>query len=179
NIVVSFVLVVVVSVYLLADLPRVRHGLYRLAPRSRRPRMVLLTDEMFGRVGGYVLGNLPTSLIAGAAPWGWALAFGIPYALLPGVMVALLDLIPMIGSTIGGIIVSLVALTISPGLAIATAAFYFLFRLLEDYLLTPRIMARTVAVPPLVTIVATVIGGALLGIVGALVAVPVAASSKL
>ena len=160
-------------------MPRVRHGIYQLAPRSRRPRMVLLTDEMFSRVGGYVLGNLMTSFIAGFSTWAWAMVFGIPYALLLGVLVALLDLIPMIGSTVGGIIVSLVALTISPALAIATAAFYFLFRLLEDYLLTPRIMAHTVAVPGLLTIVATVIGGALLGIIGALVAIPIAASIKL
>src|SRR4029077_13841475 len=82
DVLVSFVLVVVVSVYLLIDMPRVRHGLFRLAPRSRRPRMILLTDEMFNRVGGYVLGNLLTSVIAGAATWLWALAFGIPFALL-------------------------------------------------------------------------------------------------
>jgi predicted PurR-regulated permease PerM len=179
DVVVSFILVLVVAVYLLVDMPRVRHGLYQLSPRSRRPRMVLLTDEMFSRVGGYVLGNVMTSLIAGFATWAWAMVFGIPYALLLGVLVALLDLIPMIGSTVGGIIVSLVALTVSPALAIATAAFYFLFRILEDYLLTPRIMARTVAVPGLLTIVATVIGGALLGIIGALVAIPIAASIKL
>jgi predicted PurR-regulated permease PerM len=179
DVVVSFILVLVVAIYLLVDMPRVRHGLYQLAPRSRRPRMVLLTDEMFSRVGGYVLGNVMTSLIAGFATWAWAMVFGIPYALLLGVLVALLDLIPMIGSTVGGIIVSLVALTISPALAIATAAFYFLFRILEDYLLTPRIMAHTVAVPGLLTIVATVVGGALLGIIGALVAIPIAASIKL
>jgi predicted PurR-regulated permease PerM len=175
----SAIVVVVVSVYLLADLPRVRRGLYLLAPRSRRPRMVLLTDEIMDRVGGYVLGNLLTSLIAGIATTVWALAWGIPYALLLGILVAVLDLIPIVGSTIGGIIVSLVALTISLSVAIATAVFYIVFRLLEDYLLTPRVMTRTVAVPGLVTVVATVIGGALLGIIGALVAIPVAAALKL
>ena len=92
---------------------------------------------------------------------------------------ALVDLISIVGSTIGGIIVSLVALTVSPAIAIATAVFHFAYRVLEDYLLTPRIMARTVAVPGLVTIVATVMGGALLGIVGALVAIPVVAAIKL
>ena len=91
----------------------------------------------------------------------------------------LLDLIPIIGSTIGGIIVSVVALTVSLPVAIATGVFYIVYRLLEDYLLTPRIMVRTVAVPGLVTVVATVLGGALLGIVGALVAIPIAAAVKL
>jgi predicted PurR-regulated permease PerM len=179
GLVASVLIVVIVSVYLLADLPRVRRGLYLLAPKSRRPRMVLLTDEMLDRVGGYVLGNLLTSLVAGVGTYAWALIFGIPYALLLSLLVALIDLIPVIGSTIGGIIVSLVALTVSPGIAIATAIYYFVYRFLEDYWLTPRIMARTVAVPGLVTVVATILGGAVLGLVGALVAIPVAAAIKL
>ena len=175
----SLVVVVVVTVYLLADFPRVKRGIYQLAPKSRRPRMVLLTDEILDRVGGYVLGNLFTSLIAGVATTAWALIFGMPYALLLGLLVALLDLVPMVGSTIGGIIVALVALTISPTLAIATALYYVAYRVIEDYVLTPRVMARTVAVPGLITVLATVVGGALLGIVGALVAIPVAAAIKL
>jgi predicted PurR-regulated permease PerM len=175
----SLVLVTVVAIYLLVDLPRVRRALYLLAPRSRRPRMVLLTDEILDRVGGYVLGNLLLSLIAAGLTIAWALAFGIPYALLQGLLVGLLDLIPIVGSTIGGIVVSLVALTVSLPVAIATGGFYVFYRFLEDYLLTPRIMRRTVAVPGLVTVLATVIGGALLGIVGALVAIPVAAALKL
>jgi predicted PurR-regulated permease PerM len=140
---------------------------------------VLLTDEILSRVGGYVLGNLLTSAIAGIGTWVWALALGIPYSLLLGLMVALLDLIPIVGSTVGGVIVALVGLTVSLPVAIATAIFYFLYRFFEDYLLTPRIMRRTVSVPGLVTVVATVIGAALLGIVGALVAIPVAAAIKL
>jgi predicted PurR-regulated permease PerM len=175
----SFVLVTVVAIYLLVDMPRVRRAVYLLAPRSRRPRMVLLTDEILGRVGGYVLGNLLLSLIAAGLTIAWALIFGIPYALLQGLLVGLLDLIPIIGSTIGGIIVSLVALTVSLPVAIATGGFYIFYRFLEDYLLTPRIMRRTVAVPGLVTVLATVLGGALLGIVGAIVAIPVAAALKL
>ena len=67
----------------------------------------------------------------------------------------------------------------SPPVAIATAVFYFVYRFIEDYLLTPRVMARTVDVPGLVTVVATIIGGALLGIIGALVAIPIAAAIKL
>ena len=175
----AVVVVVVLSVYLLADLPRVKRGLYRLAPKSRRPRMVLLTDEILLRIGGYVLGNLLTSFIAGLGTWAWCLVFDIPYALLLGFMVALLDLIPVVGSTVGGIIVSLIALTVSLPLALASAAFYTLYRGLEDYLLTPKIMARTVQVPGLLTVVATLIGGTLFGIIGALIAIPVAAAVKL
>jgi predicted PurR-regulated permease PerM len=175
----SAVLVIVLTVYLLVDLPRVKRGIYQLAPRSRRARMVLLTDEILDRVGGYVLGDLFTSFIAGFGTLAWAVIFGIPYAVFLGLLVALLDLIPIVGSTIGGIIVALVALSVSLPLAIATGIFYLVYRFLEDYLLTPRVMAHTVAVPGLVTVVATVIGAALLGIIGALVAIPVAAAIKL
>jgi predicted PurR-regulated permease PerM len=175
----SALLVMIVTVYLLADLPHVRRGIYLLAPKSRRARMVLLTDEILDRVGGYVLGNLFTSLIAGLGTGLWALILGIPYALLLGVLVALLALVPIVGATIGGILVVLVGLTVSPSVAIATAIFYLAFFTLLEYVLTPRIMARTVSVPSLVTVLATILGGALLGIVGALVAIPVAAAIKL
>ena len=173
------VLVLVVAIYALADMPRIKRGLYHLAPRSRRARMVLLTDEILARVGGYVLGNLLISLVSFAGTWLWCLALGIPYALLLGLLVGLLDLVPIIGSTIGGIVVALVALTVSLPVAVATVVFYILYRFAEDYLLTPKIMGRTVDVPGLVTVVATVIGGAVLGMIGALVAIPLAAGVKL
>lgn len=175
----AVVVVVILSVYLLADLPRVKRGIYRLAPTSRRPRVVLLTDEVVARIGGYVLGNLLTSFIAGLGTWVWATAFGVPYAFLLGCLVALLDLIPVVGSTIGGIIVSLIALTVSLPIAVATAIFYVVYRFLEDYLLTPRVMSHTVQVPGLLTVMATLIGGTLLGIIGALIAIPAAATVKL
>ncbi|MGH9073638.1 MAG: AI-2E family transporter [Acidimicrobiales bacterium] len=179
GVVTGTVIVVVVSIYVLADLPRVKRGLYRLVPRSRRARAVVLADEVFDRVGGYVLGNLLISVISGLGTWIWAEIFGIPYPLLLGLLVALFDLVPIVGSTVGGLVVALVALTVSLPVAIGTAAFYLLYRLLEDYLLTPRIMGRTVKVPGLVTVVAVVLGGALLGIIGAIVAIPVAAAIKL
>ncbi len=175
----STVLVLIVAVYALADMPRIKRGLYHLAPRSRRARMVLLTDEIFGRVGGYVLGNLAISVVSFAGTWVWCLAWGIPYALLLGLLVGLLDLVPIIGSTIGGIVVALVALTVSLPVAIATGVFYILYRFAEDYLLTPKVMRRTVDVPGLVTVVATVIGGTVFGIIGAVVAIPLAAGVKL
>jgi predicted PurR-regulated permease PerM len=175
----AVLVVSILAIYLLADLPRVKRGLYQFAPKSRRARVVLLTDEVMIRIGGYVLGNLLTSVIAGIGTFVWATAFNIPYAFLLGFMVALLDLIPVIGSTIGGIIVSLIGLTVSLPIAIATAAFYIIYRFLEDYLLTPRIMSRTVQVPGLLTVIATLLGGTLLGIIGALIAIPVAAAVKL
>jgi predicted PurR-regulated permease PerM len=175
----SMLVVVVVMIYLLADMPRVRRGIYLLAPKSRRARMVLLTDEILDRVGGYVLGNLLTSMIAGVCTGVWAVILDIPFALLLGLLVGLLTLVPIVGSTIGAVLVILVALTVSPAVALATILFFLVFTLIMEYVLLPRVMARTVAVPGLVTVLATILGGALLGIVGALVAIPVAAAIKL
>jgi len=99
----------------------------------------------------------------------------VPYALLLNIFVAILDLAPVIGSTIAGVAVCLVALSVSLPVCLATIGFFVVYRLVEDYLLVPRIIGRVVEVPALVTVVAVLVGGALLGIVGALVAIPAAA----
>jgi predicted PurR-regulated permease PerM len=175
----SISVVLVLTLYFLAGLPRIKLFMYRLAPRSRRPRVILIGDEIFTKVGGYLLGNFLTSLIAGLGTYFWMLAFGIPYPALLGLMVALLDLIPVIGSTIGGVIVSLVALTVSLPVALGTAGFYIAYRFAEDYLLVPRVMGKTVQVPAALTVVAVLIGATLLGLIGALVAIPAAAAIRL
>ena len=175
----SILAVLVLSIYFLAGLPRIKVFAYRLVPHSRRPRAILIGDEILAKVGGYVLGNFITSLIAGLGTFFWLLAFGVPYPILLAMFVALLDLIPVIGSSVAGAVVSLVALTVSLPVALATLAFYIGYRLAEDYLIVPRIMGRTVQVPAIVSLVAVLIGGVLLGIVGALVAIPVAAAIRL
>jgi predicted PurR-regulated permease PerM len=175
----SMVAIVVLSIYFLAGLPQIKVFAYQLVPHSRRPRAILIGDEILAKVGGYVLGNFITSVIAGLGTYFWLLAFGIPYPLLLGMFVALLDLIPVIGSTVGGVVVSLVALTVSLPVAFGTLAFYVAYRLAEDYLIVPRIMGRTVQVPAIVSLIAVLIGGVLLGIIGALVAIPVAAAIRL
>jgi predicted PurR-regulated permease PerM len=172
-------IVVVLTVYFLADMPRIRTALYRLVPNTRRPRAILIGDEVFAKVGAYVLGNVLISVIAGAATFIWLEVFNVPYPLLLGIFVALLDLVPVVGSTIAGVAVAAVALTVSLPVCIATIIFFVVFRLVEDYLLVPRIIGRAVNVPPLITVVAVLIGGALLGIVGALVAIPIAAAIQL
>jgi predicted PurR-regulated permease PerM len=175
----SLLLVAVLSVYFLGGLPRMKIFAYRLVPASRRPRTILLTDEIFRRVGGYVLGNALTSVIIGAGTAAWMLIWGIPYPFLLAMFVALIDLIPVIGSYIGGAAVVLTALAVSLPVAIATLVFMIVYKLAEDYFIVPRVMGRTVQVPPTVTLVAVLIGGTLLGIIGALVAIPVAAAGRL
>jgi predicted PurR-regulated permease PerM len=172
----SGLILLVLTVYFVVDLPRIRATLYRLVPHSRRPRAILLGDEIFAKVGGYVLGNLLISLVAGILTFIFLTIFGVPYALLLSIFVAILDLLPVIGSTIAGVGVCLVALSVSLPVCLATAGFFVVYRLVEDYLLVPRIIGRAVKVPALVTVVAVLLGGALLGIVGALVAIPVAAA---
>jgi predicted PurR-regulated permease PerM len=175
----STLTVLVLTIYLLADMPRIRVLIYQLIPASRRPRAIVLGDEMLAKVGGFVMGNIITSIIAGAGTFVWLVAWGVPYAALLGLMVAILDLIPVIGAPLGGAIVTLVALTVSAPIAIATLLFYTVYKVLEDYLLVPRIIGRSVDVPATVTLVAVLIGGAALGILGALIAIPIAAALRL
>jgi predicted PurR-regulated permease PerM len=175
----SLFVVVVLTVYFLVGMPRIKLFVYRLAPQSRRTRVILIGDEILTKVGGYVMGNFLTSVIAGLGTYIWLLIFSVPYPVLLASLVALLDLIPVIGSTIGGAIVSLVALTVSVPVALATLGFYVGYRLAEDYLLVPRIMGRAVQVPAVVSVVAVLVGGALMGVIGALVAIPAAAALRL
>ncbi len=173
---VDAVIVVVLATYFVADFPRIRTALYRLAPRSRRPRVILIGDAVFRKVGAYLVGNLVVSLIAGAATFGWLSVFGVPYPLVLAVLVAVLDLVPVAGSVAAGAGTSLVALTVSAPVGLATLGFFVGYRVLEDYVLLPKIVGRAVRIPALVTVVAVLLGFELLGVVGAFVAVPVAAA---
>jgi predicted PurR-regulated permease PerM len=131
-------------------------------------------------VGGYALGNALTSLFAMVTNYVLLRVLGVPYALVLSVFVGLLDLVPLIGSLLGGLIVALIAFaTVSLSAALITVGFHLIYRAFEDYILNPRVLRKTVNVKPVVTVVAVLIGGTLLGIVGALIAVPVAAGLQL
>jgi predicted PurR-regulated permease PerM len=171
--------VVILTIYFLANLPGIKRVVYRGVPRTRRARVGLLTDEMLARVGGYVLGNLATSVVAGATSFVWLLAWGVPYPVALALFIAVTDLIPLVGATIGAVGVTAVALFhgLVPG--IATIVFFIVYQQFENYILQPRVMRRTVDVQPLLTILAALIGGSLLGILGALIAVPFAAAIQL
>jgi predicted PurR-regulated permease PerM len=175
----SALAVVALTIYFLAGLPNVVNAVFRTVPASRRVRARAIGDEILVQVGRYMLGSLLNASIAGLATFIWAAVFGIPYPAALGVMVALMDMVPVIGSTVGGAIVTIVALSVSIPVALATLAFYVAFRFTEDYLLLPNVMRHAVNVPPIVTVVAVLIGGALMGIIGALLAIPTAAALKL
>lgn len=179
GVVADTLIVVVLTIYFLVDLPRIRTTLYRLVAHTRRPRAVIIGDKVFAKVGAYVLGNVATSVIAGAATAMWLIVFGVPYPVLLGLFVGLLDLVPIVGSTVAGVVVSAVALSVSLPVCIATAVFFIAYRLVEDYVLVPKIIGRFVKVSGVVTIVAVLIGAQLLGILGALIAIPIAAAAQL
>ncbi|WP_232792338.1 AI-2E family transporter [Actinacidiphila yeochonensis] len=165
---------VTVTLYVMAALPTVKRFGYRFVPGSRRPRAEAVCEEILSRVGRYMLGNVATSVVAGAATFAWCEVWNVPYPAALGFFVALMDMVPVVGSTVGGVAVSLVALAVSLPTALATAAFYVGFRLAEDYLIMPRAMRFAVHVHPVVTVVAVLAGGSLLGVVGGLVAIPAA-----
>jgi predicted PurR-regulated permease PerM len=172
--------VLILTMYFLGSYPNLKRSAYRLIPRSRRPRVGLLADEILARVGGYVLGNIATSAIAGLAALVFLLALGVPYPVALAMLVALLDLIPLIGATIAAVVCTLVALFgVSVPIGLITLAIFLAYQQFENYVLVPRVMKRTVDVAPVVTIIAVLIGGTLLGVVGALLAIPVAAALQL
>ena len=171
--------VLTLTLYLMANLPEIKATAYRMVPRSRRARVGLLTDEILERVGGYVAGNLVISLIAGSLTFVVLLILHVPYALGLALLVAVTDLIPVVGATIGAAVVTLVGFFVSVKTGLIAAAYYVAYQQIENYVLYPRIMKRSVDVSPVATVIAVLIGGSLLGVLGALLAIPVAAAVQL
>jgi predicted PurR-regulated permease PerM len=167
-------IVTTLTIYFMVGMPAIKTFGLRLTAASHRERATELTERIMGQTGRFMLANLATSALAGFATTVWAWITAIPYGTLLGFFVAIMDLIPVVGSTIAGVVVSLVALSVSWTAAIATAIFYTVFRLAEDHLTTPLTMKYVVRLHPVATMVAVLVGGALLGIIGALVAVPAA-----
>lgn len=178
--VVTTVLVIILTLYFLAGLPTLKRALYSLAPSSRRERVGQLGDEILRRVGRYVIGAFMVALLAGTVSLLFLLSVGLAqYALPLALLVALLDLIPLVGSITGAAIVSIVGLANSLSIGIACIVFYVIYETLEGYVIYPRVMRSSVDVPEYVTIIAVLAGGALGGIVGALLALPIAAAGLL
>ncbi len=179
NAVFSTVTVLILTLYFLSSYPNIKRSAYRLIPRSRRPRVGLLADEVLTRVGGYVLGNIATSIVAGVVAFIFLLIVGVPYPVALAMLVALLDLIPLIGASLAALVCVAVAFFVSVPVGLVTAAFFLVYQQVENYVLIPKVMKRTVDVSPIATVIAVLIGGTLLGVIGALLAIPVAAAIQL
>jgi predicted PurR-regulated permease PerM len=170
-------IVFVLTLYFLSALPKIKESCYALAPASRRERVANLGDEILRRVGGYVSGAFIIALCAGTTSFIFLEIAGLgKYGLALALVVAILDFIPLVGATIGAAIVSLIGFATSPGLGIACVIFYLIYQQLENYVIYPRVMRSSVDVPGVVTVVAVLIGGTLMGVVGALLAIPTAAA---
>jgi predicted PurR-regulated permease PerM len=147
---------------------------FGLLPERSRPRWRRVGHDIYRTVGGYVTGNLLISLIAGASVTVVLLALGVPYAVALGLLVAVLDLIPLAGATLAGIVVVGVSFLHGVLAGIVVAIFIVVYQQLENHFLQPVIYGRTVQHSPLVVLAAVLIGAALAGILGALAAIPVA-----
>jgi predicted PurR-regulated permease PerM len=175
----STLTILILTLYFLSSLPQITTYFYRLAPRSRRARVVLLGDEILNRIGGYVAGQFTISIIAGVTTYIFLLIIGLPYALALALIVAVTDLIPLIGATLGAVLVTVVGFLTGLPEGIACVIFFVIYQQTENYLVAPRVMKRSVDVAPMVTVVAALIGGTLLGVIGALLAIPTAAAIAL
>jgi predicted PurR-regulated permease PerM len=167
--------VLVLTLYFLSSLPRVKHAAYALVPATRRVRVESLSEEIMRRTGSYAIGQVVIASLNAALSYVMMTVVGIPYAAVLAVTVGLLGLIPMIGATLGAAVVCVVAFFDEPRKALIALVYYLVYQQLENYVVAPRVMQRTVSVPGPVTIVAALAGAALLGVLGALLAIPVAA----
>ena len=176
----STLTVSVLTVYFLADLPRLRRGTALLFPRAHRARFARIADVMVDKVGAYMIGNILISLIAGVAAFAALTALGVPFAVPLAFLVAVTDLIPMVGATLGAVIcvtVALLATRLWPT-SVLVAVFFVAYQQMENYLIAPRIMRRPVQLSPAAVLLAGLIGGAALGLIGALMAIPITAGIK-
>jgi predicted PurR-regulated permease PerM len=172
-------IVLTLSLYFMSSLSRLKSWIYSLVPASKRDTFSNLSEQIAGSVGRYVMGQVTIALINATLGFTMMSILGIEFSLVLACITFGLALIPLVGSISGATIVVIVALTTSPNVALIAAIYYLIYMQIEAYVLSPRIMNQAVAVPGAVVVVAALAGGALLGILGALVAIPVAASIML
>ena len=147
---------------------------YSLFPERSQARWRRVGDDIYKTVGGYVTGNILISVIAGTAATIVLLIMGVPYAVALGLLVAILDLIPLAGATVAGIIVCLVAFLHTIPAGIVVLVFFVVYQQLENHFLQPVIYGRTVELSPLTVLISVLVGAELAGILGALAAIPIA-----
>ncbi|MDN4640282.1 AI-2E family transporter [Agreia sp. PsM10] len=173
------IIVLILTLYFTASLNSIKRSLYRLVPASRRARFADLSEQVTDAVGRYVVGQLSLGAINFLLSYIFLSIIQAPFPAVLAFLAGMLSLIPLVGTLSGSIIIALVCLI--PGLGslptfIAAAIYYLIYMQVEAYLLSPNIMNRAVSVPGAVVVIAALAGGTLLGILGALIAIPVAAS---
>jgi putative heme transporter len=172
----GFIVIVVLTVFFLASLSSLKASLTKLVPSSKRDRFTQIFDQVAKSVGRYVIGQVSVSALNATLAFLVMSLVGIQFALVLAFVVFLLAIIPLIGSVSGAVIVVLVALAVNPTAAIILSIYYLIYLQLEAYVISPRVMKVAVSVPAPIVVIAALSGGALLGVLGALVAIPFAAS---
>jgi predicted PurR-regulated permease PerM len=167
--------VVVLTFYLLIDSRELLAGFVRLFPRDARPRVVEVSGKVSAKVSAWLSGQLILAGTIGVTAAAGLYFLRVPYFYVLAVIAGLGEMVPVIGPVLSAVPAILVALTVSPRTALFVAIFWILQQQLENHLLVPRVMARQVGVSPVIVIAALLIGGAVLGILGAVLAVPTAA----
>ncbi len=173
---VSALTILVLTLYFLASLPQVVNIGLRFIPASRRNRVSKLVNAIIIRVGAFVGGQAIIATLAALFILIMGLIISMPYTGPLAMVVLICGFIPLIGHFIGMGIVTLVSLTKSPTTAIIALSAYIIYVQIENYLITPKIMRKSLAIPGLVTIIAALLGTSLLGLIGGLLAVPIAAA---
>lgn len=170
-------IVFVLTLYFLASMERTKHAVYTLVPATRREHVTDLSERILTSVGGYVSGAFIVAMCAGLSSLVFLLVVGLgEYAVALAAVVALLDVIPMIGATIGAVVVTAIGFATDPKIGLACLIFYVVYQQFENYVIYPRVMQKSVNVPGSVTVIAALVGAGLLGVVGALLAIPTAAA---
>ncbi len=174
---VSAFTLLILTLYFLASLPAIKDAIHRLSPASRRDRVRSLENQIFKQISAYISGTFIVAVIAGVFSFVFLMIVGLhEYALALAVLVAVLDVIPLIGATIAAVLICIIAFVQSPAVGIAAVIFYLLYQQFENYVVQPRVFKATVNIPGAAVVIAALVGGALLGVIGALLAVPVAAA---
>ena len=174
NAVIAVVTIAFLTLFMLLEGPTWVERIYSLIAGPAQPRWRKVGGDIYRTVGGYVTGNLAISLIAGVVSTAVLLAVSVPYAVALGLIVALLDLIPLAGATIAAVIVSAVGFLQSTTAGIVLVIFFVLYQQLENHVLQPLVYGRTVQLSPLIVLVSVLMGAELAGVIGALGAIPVA-----
>jgi predicted PurR-regulated permease PerM len=174
NIVIGTITVIFLTFFMLLEGPKWVERFYGLLSPESQPRWRAVGRDIYKQIGGYVTGNLVISLIAGTLTTLVLLVLGVPYAVALGLIVALLDLIPLAGATIAAIIIAAVAFLHTIVAGIVVVVFFIIYQQLENHVLQPLVYRRTVALSPLVILISVLIGAEVAGVLGALAAIPVA-----
>jgi predicted PurR-regulated permease PerM len=174
SLVIAIITIAFLTFFMLLEGPVWIERIYSLLPERLQPRWRAIGRDVYRTVGGYVTGNLLISLIAGTLTTIVLLAAGVPFAVALGVIVAILDLIPLAGATVAAILIGTVAFLHGVTAGIVVVIFFLIYQQIENQFLQPVIYARTVQLSPLAILVSVLIGAKLAGILGALGAIPIA-----